>query len=254
MRLSHITPAIVLRARPFGDSDLIVSLLTEQHGKVTGIAKGAKRSRKRFANSFEPFSFVNLRFQDRPHSALVFILACDLAFGSWSKRLHNSLEKIAYASYLVEITDGFIGEREENQAVFNHLKEGLTYIEEHEPSLTFLTLFELNLLRLVGYQPALDRCLRCDADRGQTASTAWYFSVRDGGVLCLSCAQLRTEVVSLKTRDLDFLANIQNVGTTQTPLLPPVNKEVRHVVSGFIQFHLGKEIKSASFLQEFASF
>src|SRR5512134_3900875 len=108
MRACQVTPAIVLRARPYGESDRIVSFLTENHGKLTGIAKGAKRSRKRFVNSLEPFSLVNLRFQDRAHSNLVFIVASDLTFGF--KHLLTSLEKISLASYLVEITDGLIGE------------------------------------------------------------------------------------------------------------------------------------------------
>jgi DNA repair protein RecO (recombination protein O) len=68
MRPSYATPAIVLRTRPFGESDKIVSFLTERFGKVTGIAKGALRSRKRFVNSLEPLAIINLRFQDRPHS------------------------------------------------------------------------------------------------------------------------------------------------------------------------------------------
>ncbi|HYT53423.1 MAG TPA: DNA repair protein RecO, partial [Verrucomicrobiae bacterium] len=67
MRANHVTPAIVLRSRPFGESDKIVSFLTENYGKLTGIAKGALRSRKRFVNSLEPFALINLCFQDRPH-------------------------------------------------------------------------------------------------------------------------------------------------------------------------------------------
>jgi recombinational DNA repair protein (RecF pathway) len=43
MRLSLVSPAIALRTRPFGESDKIVSFLTENHGKFTGIAKGALR-------------------------------------------------------------------------------------------------------------------------------------------------------------------------------------------------------------------
>src|SRR4030095_10335839 len=95
MVLCHVTPAIVLRTWPFGESDKIVSFLTENHGKLTGIAKGAKRSRKRFVNSLEPFSLVNLRFQDRAHSNLVFIIAADLTIGF--KHLLTSLEKISFA-------------------------------------------------------------------------------------------------------------------------------------------------------------
>ena len=160
---SHVTPAIVLRARSLGESDKIVSFLTETHGKVTGIAKGAKRSRKRFVNSLEPFSLVNLCFRDRLQNSLAFIIASDLLRSF--KQLATTLEKISFASYIVEVTDGLIGERDENPLVFRHLRDGLGYLDEHGASLRFLTAFELKLLQLAGYQPLLDRCKRCGKDR-----------------------------------------------------------------------------------------
>ena len=104
-----------------GESDKIVSFLTESHGKLTGIAKGAKRSKKRFVNSLEPFSFVSLNFQDRSQNSLAFILSCELQKSY--KNLIASLEKITFASYYVEITEGLIGEREENRLVFDHLNK-----------------------------------------------------------------------------------------------------------------------------------
>jgi DNA repair protein RecO (recombination protein O) len=252
MRISHVTSAIVLRTWPFGESDRIVSFLTENYGKMTGIAKGAKRSRKRFANSLEPFSFVLLRFQDRPHSGLAFIVGCDLQ--SAYTRLATSLEKIAYASYLVEITEGLIGDREENRTVFHHLREGLLYLEERETSLSFLAGFELRLLQLAGYQPVFDSCGRCGIDRIRLRSSAWHFSPRDGGVLCPSCARLRKGIFYLTPQALELLTAIQN--ERAIPLdgccAPSVLKEIRSVLSRFMQLQLSKEIKSASFLQEFA--
>src|SRR5574341_272571 len=147
MRTRLVTPAIVLKTKAYGESDKIISFLTENHGKITGIAKGAKRSRKRFVNSLEPFSLVNLGFYERPQSNLVFVCSSDLLF-SFS-RLATSLAKISFASYLVEITDGLIGEREEDPRVFQHLKSGLCYLNENDASLRFLTSFELKLLSLV---------------------------------------------------------------------------------------------------------
>jgi DNA repair protein RecO (recombination protein O) len=61
--LEERTPAIVLRGRPHGESDKIVTFLTKDWGKVTGIAKGAKRSQRRFVNVLEPFTHVQLRFR-----------------------------------------------------------------------------------------------------------------------------------------------------------------------------------------------
>jgi DNA repair protein RecO (recombination protein O) len=51
------TEAIVLRAIDYGESDRIVTFCTADFGKIRGIAKGARRSRKRFANALEPFGF-----------------------------------------------------------------------------------------------------------------------------------------------------------------------------------------------------
>ncbi|HXV84350.1 MAG TPA: DNA repair protein RecO [Candidatus Binatia bacterium] len=253
MLLCHVTPAIVLRTWPFGESDKIVSFLTEKHGKLRGIAKGAKRSRKRFVNSLEPFSVVNLRFQDRAHSNLVFVLASDLAVGF--KHLLTSLEKISFASYLVEITDGLIGEREENGLIFQHLRDGLTHLEKHATSLTFLTSFELNLLKLAGYQPFLDGCRLCGRERRGQSPTRWHFSFRDGGILCQSCSRLRKEIFSLSVATLELLTYLQQEqGMRSSDTSPPtqVLKEIRSVIVRFIEFHMEREIKSAALLNQFS--
>ncbi len=54
------TPAIVLKVMDFGESDKIVTFYTLGYGKLTGIAKGAKRSKKRFVNKLEYFTFLNI--------------------------------------------------------------------------------------------------------------------------------------------------------------------------------------------------
>ena len=254
MRPSHVTPAIVLRTRPFGESDKIVSFFTKNFGKLTGIAKGAMRSRKRFMNSLEPFVFVNLRFQDPPHSNLVFIQSTDLV--SSFKQLLTSLERISYASYLVDITDGLLGEREENPTAFQHLMEGLSFLEKNGTSLHFLTSFELKLLRLVGYQPFLDNCKRCHKDHLKGADYRWHFSPIDGGILCESCGRSRKEVLPLSAAAIDVLSALQaeTLGPSSCLLLPrSVIREIRTAVLGFIQFHMDREIKSASFLSAFSS-
>src|SRR5262249_33274729 len=70
--------AYVLRTRPYGELDLIATLLTETHGKVTGIAKAAKHSRRRFGGTLEPFVHVRAVFRQRPHGDLVFFVRCEL--------------------------------------------------------------------------------------------------------------------------------------------------------------------------------
>jgi len=254
MRSSQTTQAIVLRARPYGESDKIVSFLTEDFGKLTGIAKGALRSRRRFINSLEPFSLVNLRFQDRAHDNLVFLIGADLLFGL--RRLASSLERISYAAYLVEITDGLISEREENLAVFQHLRDGLRYLEEIGSSLRFLTSYELKLLHLAGYRPALDVCQCCRQARSPVQLEQWHFSPADGGVLCDSCSRRRCEVLPLSHLAANMLSTLQTVSHDlgNRVLLPTsVIREMRAVLLRFIKYQMDREIKSAAFLNQFSA-
>jgi DNA repair protein RecO (recombination protein O) len=256
MRLTLITPAIVLRSWPYGESDKIVCLFTENYGKVTGIAKGAKRSRKRFANSLEAFSLVNLCFQDRPHGSLVFLLSADLSVAF--KRLDTSLEKITLASYLVEIVDGLIGERDENPLIFQHLKNGLLFLDNDGAApLEFLTSFELKLLRLAGYQPVLDGCKYCTRPRIAHDEARWYFSLAEGGILCGLCAQSRKEILPLAAAALAALVRLQDNHEQKIarnePLPVALLTEIRIIMQRFLQFHMEREIRSAAFLSKFVA-
>ena len=254
MRACLVTPGIVLKAKPYGESDKIVSFLTENHGKITGIAKGAKRSRQRFVNSLEPFSLVNLRFYERLHGSLVFIVSSDLLFSF--PNLAAGLDKFSFASYLVEITDGLIGEREEDQGLFQHLSNGLYYLNENDASLRFLTSFELKLLSLVGYQPLLDRCKCCAKERQDFPLSRWHFSPKDGGILCERCSRSRKETLPLGATAVAVLIDLQakySLTAVRRSLPSSVVSEIRSVVVRFIQFHMEKEIKSAPFLYRFAS-
>lgn len=248
MRPSLTTAAIVLRARLFGESDKIVTFLTEAHGKITGIAKGAKNSRRRFVNSLEPFSQVRLQFEDRPAGKLVFLLSADLQLAY--KQLSADLNRISHAAYLVEITDGLIGEREENHLIFEHLRNGLCHLEEQGPSLRFVTSYELKLLRLAGYQPILDRCKSCAAPN--PSAPQWYFSLIEGGILCASCSGARKELVPLGASAVKMLTQLQEEQPLPgEPILLPAQAvhEIRRTLSDFLQHHLAREIKSAPFLR-----
>ncbi|MDE0355889.1 MAG: DNA repair protein RecO [Deltaproteobacteria bacterium] len=244
------SPAIVLRSWAYGESDKIVSFLTRDFGKIRGIAKGAKRSRKRFLNVLEPFTLVQLRFHQRSNSPLAFVHACDWVYVF--REITRTLGKIAHASYLVEITDELTRDGDESLSLFTHLLDGLRFLEGSETSTEFLTAFELTLLRLAGYQPTLEHCQRCGAAPGRERGNGrWGFSPRDGGVLCGNCCGLRKEAVPLSADALGVLAHFQRHGWAPgeaPPFSAPALRETREVLPLFIQYQISKKLKSAAFL------
>ena len=52
--------AIVLRTYPLREADLLVTLFTRTEGKVRGVARSAKKSKRRFGGALEPLTLVKM--------------------------------------------------------------------------------------------------------------------------------------------------------------------------------------------------
>lgn len=248
-RTNYQTEAIVLRTIDYGESDRIVTFYTADFGKVKGIAKGARRSTKRFANTLEPFSCLELLFSRRRPEGLAFVEA-----GTVMKHyphIRLDLNKTLYASYMVDITDQFTLENKTNPELFHLLGDFLELLDLGNVPEDIVRFFELRLLRLVGYEPVLDRCVACQAPVENGAM--YHFSVREGGLKCGTCSP----------RDYDFLG--VSTGTVKSMLLgkdlereklcrlmlsEQGARESRHFLERFIAHLLGKEVKSLHVLRE----
>ncbi len=178
-----ITPAVVVRTRAFGESDKIVTFLTRDLGKIAGIAKGARRSKRRFVNVLEPFTHVDVTLRLRQGSDLAFVNACVLVDAPIS--IASDLMKFAYASYVLELTDRMVREHEAGPDTYELVRDALALIESCAAEAGVLRAFELHLLRLTGYEPELDRCRRCST--AVTSGTTMYVHPARGGVLCIRC-------------------------------------------------------------------
>jgi DNA repair protein RecO (recombination protein O) len=175
------TSALVLRTRPYGESDRIVTLITEQHGKVTGIAKGAKNSRRRFAGTLEPFVQIRAVFRQRTTSDLVFLLRCELI--GTLRAFTRDLDRFAAGSYVLELTDRMVFGRESGREVYGLALDALMLLDAGAPADPVLRAFELHLLAASGYAPALDRCRACGR------AEASYLALERGGLVCRGCVR-----------------------------------------------------------------
>ena len=153
------TPAIVLRARDYGESDRIVTLLTRDAGKLSGIAKGAKRSRRRFGGTLVLFAHVTLEYRHRPGAELAFLERATLV-RPW-RSLLDSLERYAAASHLAELADKLTAEHETGDELFRVVLGGLVRLDASEPGPATLRLIELAALAACGYRVELSACVSC---------------------------------------------------------------------------------------------
>lgn len=251
------TPAIVLRTRAHAESDKIVTFLSRDWGKITGIAKGAKRSHRRFVNVLEPFTHTQLRFRPSRSGDLLFILGCELiqAF----RRPSADLERFALASYVVELADVMVVGREAGHEMYDLVLANLIILED-ETSLSplFSSLFALQILHHAGYAPDLTTCQQCGTVLAEEATTL-SFSSHLGGLLCQRCHGQGGTVLQLSLETLCVLRRYQKAPTdtltkTQTPssldISARTRNEMRALVTRLLSRHLPRPLKSVAFLEQ----
>src|ERR1700684_3748649 len=187
MPAEETTPAIVLRARDYAESDRIVTLLTLNAGKLSGIAKGAKAQRLRDGRKLEPFSHVVLHYRRRPHGQLVFITRAEAA-DLTQHVLDDDLAKIALGSYMLELTDALTTEESEAAEAYRVLSEGLGALSTRFADAALRQAFELRLLGWAGFGLEFTRCRICATLNGDNgAASTVYFVVSRGGIVCAKC-------------------------------------------------------------------
>jgi len=176
------SPAIVLRHGAYGESDLIVSLLTSELGVLRGYARGARKSIKRFGSALEPFSQIEIRWQPG-RGELLTLLDADLIASR--QGLRRSLTNLALAGYAVEVFEMLLQAGEEQPELYLLLQGYLDYLAaQGDPALARL-LFDLRLVQHLGYIPHLLHCSECfiQFSEGEIA-----FDPARGGSLCDACA------------------------------------------------------------------
>jgi DNA repair protein RecO (recombination protein O) len=173
---------IVLRNQPFGESDNIISLFTKKHGRLSCIAKGAKRSKKRFGVNIQPLSQSSFKLVDKGTNFLLRVESCELI--CYRENLTNSVESFIKSEYAMELVYRLLPEREENENIYNLLVWYLDNIDSMRSSELVVRAFESRLFALLGYRPNLSQCGKCGSD---LFGDYVIFMPDEGRVYCERC-------------------------------------------------------------------
>jgi DNA repair protein RecO (recombination protein O) len=247
--------AFVLRTRAYGESDLIAVLLTRDYGKVSGIARGARRSRRRFAGpALQPFQEVELRFARRPHSELAFLHECRIL--SSHHHIAADLARFAWASYVCELTERMTAERDpctELYALFRATVEAFAAGAVAEPTAHH---FILGLLDHAGWGPDFERCGICS--REMSAALNPILDARGSGVIC---ARHEAERAGQDPDDpgyrpsrriitqplLDYVRAARSAAAAGAP---EVASDATALLDRLVDLHLGRPLQSRRFLAD----
>lgn len=188
--------AIVLRTYPVHEADLLVTVFTRLEGKVKGVAKSAKKSRRRFGGSLEPLTCVRVYWEDRERQELARIDSCDVLLSPLSTEV--DYPRAVALGHIAEMLDELLPDREANDTVF---RLAWSVLQNLPPANIWMpvTYFDLWMVRLMGFLPELDRCIVCDRPLdGQKA----YFHALVDGLMCPQDKRLASSEMSSESRKL----------------------------------------------------
>ena len=252
MPADESTPAIVLRARDYGESDRIVTLLTHGFGKLAGMAKGAKASRQRFERKLEPFSHVILHFRRRPHGDLIFITRAEAA-DLPQFAIDDDLGKIALGSYMLELADALTKEEAEASDAYGVLAGALRALAGGRAELSLRQAFELKMLAWAGFGLEFARCRNCGAVVGANGGAAYFVTGR-GGVLCARCRPAVPEgAIRLDGASAAALARLGAAAIDDAPGTAPAGADGALAIGRFLSSVLDRRLRSAEFLESILS-
>ena len=150
--------AIVLRTYPLRESDLLVTLFTRLEGKVRGVARAAKKSRRRFGGSLEPLTYVKVALRRSRAEELARLDSCEVLESPLASEV--SYPRAVALGHVAELLDELLPDREANDAVFRLALSVLAQLRGTDFWLP-ITYFDLWMTRLMGYLPELTECLDC---------------------------------------------------------------------------------------------
>lgn len=240
----HKWEGIVLKARAYGESNKIVTLMTREAGKVAVMARGAKKPTSRLAGVTQPFMHGSFLVQ---RTSGMGTLQQGEHFNAM-RHVQTDIIATAYASYIVELVDRLVEEGNPEPFAYEVLLQALSAINEgYDPEA--ITLFvDWKMLPYTGVQPILHACAACAAVDGEFA-----FSFTQGGFLCHRCFQLDPYIIRLSPTQLKLIRMFYSVSIDQVgklELKPQTKSFIKKIVTTIYEEQTGIRLKSRSFIEQ----
>lgn len=240
--------AIVLRKQDLRETSLILTFFTRDFGKIKGILRGVRGARGQYGGaSYEVFAHDEIVFYDRKKSDIFTTSQCDLI--EFFNPIRQSLERLAYATYMIELLDSVTSLGDANAEVFELLLNSLKLLSGEASAKRVARIFEIKLLGELGLMPTLEKCANC----GAKADSGAKFSIADGGLLCKKCVGTDSNAIPIMQGTVKFIEHIRALPFEKVERIKveaSVGKELESILRKFLDFHIERRLRSLEFLKE----
>ena len=216
------TQGIVLRTSRYSENDVILTIFTRNLGKVSAIAKGAKRSKSALLPSAQLFAYSN--FTLKKQRGMYRVSQSEIIKSFYD--ISYDIDAFSYASYISRLVENSLLENQTNRKLFNLIVKTMYLLSQKDVDKEFITAaFELKFSGCMGFRPITDRCSVCGDESDQRA----IFNIEEGGMLCKKCAE-------------NFSGNIRLDATTRKLMNYILSNEIETVSRAKVNKVLTKEL------------
>ena len=229
--------AVVIRTQKLGEADRIITMLTREHGRIRGVAKGVRRTKSKFGARLEPSSHIDVQlFVGKTFDTVTQVEAIE----NFGDGLSRDYRRWTISSAILETAERFTSqEREPALQEYQLVVGGLRALAEnrHDPSL-ILDAFLLRSLAIGGYAPSMTMCSRCEKPGPHR-----YFSLMGGGSVCSDCRPSASATPAPETLELMsalISGNWQQADASEGKY----RREASGLIAAYLQWHLERGLRS----------
>ncbi len=176
-----VTRGLVLRVTETKEADDILTVLTAEHGRLTVIARGARRKTSKVSAVTQLLAFSEMTLYERNG----FLMLSEGSTIELFEGLRRDVELLSLGAYFAQMAEEVCAEGVDAAPILSLILNALYALDTlKKPPQTVKAAYELKLLALSGYEPLLDGCAVCGAE----APRSPVFDVAQGVVCCAGCA------------------------------------------------------------------
>lgn len=242
------TDAIVLHAFDYLESSRILRLVTRDGGVRSALAKGARRSSRRFGSGVDLFAQGSAQLYQKPGRDLDTLSAFDIERSR--PGIATDLGRFTGAAVIAELTMRF-GRDAADSGLFDAVVEALDALAAAPAAFTHAATLSgaWRIVAELGFAPTLDLCAECRV--ALDASETVMFSHRAGGALCSRCGRLAPAGRRLPPEARDTLRQLLD-GTPDAPLDDASVRAHQRLLREFLGEHLtdGRPLRALELWEE----
>lgn len=242
------TSGIVLKTTKYGDTSLIVTVLTRDFGKISAIAQGGRTNRSKMLAGLQLFSFSEIVMYKAKSKAGLYHLD-EMTVSEGFSSIRADLDKMAYASYFADVCIGTATEDSDESEMLGLLLNTLYALDKDICDYEKIkTVFEWRLAAIEGYAPQLDACGCCGENE-----EIYGLSCKEGSVFCKKCAMGLNGIAQLSSGMVKIIEYITGCEAKKIFAFETNQKTVNYlsrISEGYISIQLDREFKTLDYLKK----